>query len=511
MTANIEHVVVLMLENRSFNHMLTYSGIPGLTGVNRTKTNPKRPNDTPVAMNPNAPDRAPSDPGHEFEDVDWQLYRSPRDGSPRQITLTGFVDKGGDSAMACAAPALVPVFTHLARDFLVCDRWFSSLPGPTWPNRFFVHAGSAGGLANSPGTLSTIGSVTFSNLGFSFQHGTIFDALENADPKRTWRVYHGDHFPQVCAIDTMPSVFVAKPGQFRPQKEFAADVARGDLPHYTFIEPDYSILWRFRHGNSQHPSGTLAAGEQLIASVTQSLMDSPLWETSLLFILYDEHGGFYDQIEPPKAPPPADEDRNSGKAKHVPNPNYGFDTYGIRVPTVVVSPWVSSGTVVHDVLDHTSVIRTVFDVFGMDGHLTERDRTAGSLKKYLLAAPRIAAPGTLPEAPAVEAIPEGFMEIAGDAAPSGTEPPHDEGALAGFTRIAASIDHALDQYTVGMEASQLDSIVREEKDLRTRLQLPVPEDPQAQRAYIAQVAAKVEAHRLRQLAAVEEVPHSSMF
>jgi hypothetical protein len=103
------------------------------------------------------------------------------------------------------------------------------------------------------------------------------------------------------------------------------------------------------------------------------------------------------------------------------------------------------------------------------------------------------------------------MEIAGDAAPSGTEPPHDEGALAGFTRIAASIDHALDQYTVGMEASQLDSIVREEKDLRTRLQLPVPEDPQAQRAYIAQVAAKVEAHRLRQLAAVEEVPHSSMF
>ncbi|MBS0367476.1 MAG: alkaline phosphatase family protein [Proteobacteria bacterium] len=497
----IEHILVLMLENRSFNHMLTYSGIAGLAGNSPLKSNPG-PNGSFVAMSSTAPDRARSDPGHEFEDVDWQIYRSPRGVSAganatRPITLTGFVDRSGPSAMECASPARIPAFTHLAREFLVCDHWFSSLPGPTWPNRFFVHAGSSGGLANSPGDLTTIGSMTFSDLGFSFEHGTLFDALEREG--RSWRVYHGDHFPQVCAIDTLPSVFVTSPGQFRSQSEFVADANSGDLPHYTFIEPDYSILSSFRLGNSQHPSGTLASGDALIASVTQALMNSPLWEESLLFILYDEHGGFYDQMEPPMAPPPADLPLNSGKAKNVPTPEYRFDTYGIRIPAVVVSPWVPAGKIVPDVLDHASVIRTVFDVFAMKGHLTERDRTAGSLKKYFLAAPRTVVPLELPQAPSVEATPDGLDGTVDTPRSSAMELPYDEGALAGFTRIAASVDHALNQYRTGMDASKLDSIAREGRDLTEPLNLPVTTDPQAQRNYIAKVAAKVSIHRLKEL------------
>jgi phospholipase C len=254
-------------------------------------------------------------------------------------------------------------------------------------------------------------------------------------------VYHGDLFPQVCAIDTMPSVLVASPDQFRTVSAFATDVGNGDVANYTFIEPDYGILSRFRDGDSQHPCGTLSSGEQLIANVTQALMDSPaVWAQSLLFILYDEHGGFYDQaFPPPPCTPPGDPLLNEKKAAHPPNPAFAFDRYGIRVPAVVVSPWVKPRTPSHQVYDHASVIRTVFDLFGMPGSLTARDRTAASLKPTLLAAPVTAAPTPLPAAP--------VTALAAEALPS--EPPHDEGALAGFTRIAASVHHTLDQYSPG--------------------------------------------------------------
>jgi phospholipase C len=493
MAASIEHILVLMLENRSFDHLLAYSGIVGLTGVDTTGTNPG-PKNTTVAMSSAALDRAGSDPGHEFEDVDCQIYHAKRGPSPaandaRPIKMEGFVDESGASAMACAAPALVPVFTHLAREFMVCDQWFSSMPGPTWPNRFFVHAGSSGGLANSPGDLTTVASMTFPELGFSFANGTLFDALEKANPKRTWRVYHGDLFPQVCAIDTMPSVFVANPDQFRPLTAFATDVGNGDVANYTFIEPDYSILSRFRNGNSQHPCGTLSSGEQLIAMVTQALMGSPaVWAQSLLFILYDEHGGFYDQAFPPlPCTPPGDPFLNDKKSAHPPNPAFAFDRYGVRVPAVVVSPWVKPGSVSHQVCDHASVVRTVFDLFGIPGSLTARDRTAASLKPALLGAATTAAPATLPAAPvtapAVEALP--------------TQPPHDEGALAGFTRIAASVHHALDQYTPAMAPAQLDSVLKAVPNLSPALNVPITSDSQAQRDYIQRVGAEVEAHRQR--------------
>jgi phospholipase C len=504
MANSIEHILVLMLENRSFDHLLAYSGIPGLKGVDTTRSNPG-PKNTTVAMSNAAPDRALSDPGHEFEDVDWQIYRAPYGPSSaanakRPITLTGFVDKSGPSAMACAAPNLVPVFTHLAREFMVCDQWFSSMPGPTWPNRFFVHAGSSGGLANSPSDLTTIDSMLWSEIGFSFEHGTVYEALESASPNRTWRVYHGDLFPQVCAIDTMPSVFVARPDQFRPQKKLAGDLASGDVASYTFIEPDYGILSRFRNGDSQHPSGMLSAGEVLIGSVVQALMDSPVWQESLLFILYDEHGGFYDQLAPLAATPPGDDPkRNEGKAKNQPEPPFLFDRYGVRTPAVVVSPWVRPRSVWSKPCDHACVIRTVFDVFGLPGQLTERDGHAPSLKPALRGAPLTAAPSKLPEAPSPP------VEAAHDAV-AAAEPPRDEGALNGFTRIAALVHHALLEQQAairsGVPVDAVPTSVAPTADLAYLLNVPrAPNrsDADAQRAYIAQVAAEVEAHRQLQL------------
>jgi phospholipase C len=486
---SIQHIIVLMLENRSFDHFLAYAMIPGLKGVNTSKTNPG-PKGSVVPMDDKAPDRAASDPGHEFEDVDWQIFRSTYTAKPRPVTLTGFVDRGSASSMRCASPSLIPVFTHLARNFMVCDQWFSSMPGPTWPNRFFVHAGSSAGLANSPSNLTTIGSMLWSKLGFSFQYGTVFDALAKA--KRTWRVYHGDHFPQVCAINTMPSVFVASSDEFRPQKRFARDAAKGDLPHYTFIEPDYGILSKFTSGDSQHPCGTLSAGEELIAEVANAVIASPLWMQSLLLILYDEHGGFYDQLPPPKAVPPGDSPRNAQKAKNVPNPTFGFDRYGIRTPAVVVSPWVRPGSVSHALFDHASVIRTVLDVFGISGSLTQRDLKATSLKPGLLSTALKAKPDPLPRPPSSDDTPKSALSNA----------PESLGSLNGFTRIAATVQHALRRFQAHMSTGgQLETFahaVHATDDLSYLPGIPTTEDPDESRAYIARVAQELEAHRARQ-------------
>jgi len=480
----VRHVLVLMLENRSFDHLLAYCGIPGLTGVDTSRTNPGPSG--PVPMSATTPDRLASDPGHEFEDVDWQIYGAEPGATARPIKMSGFANRGWPEAMQCASPALVPVFTHLARQFLVCDNWFSSMPGPTWPNRFFVHAGSSGGLANSPSNLTTAGSLLSSELGFSFSNGTLYDRLTEGG--RSWRIYHGDHFPQVCAIDTMPSVFVADPVKFRRQDQLADDLASGDLADYTFIEPDYGILSTFRNGNSQHPSGTLSAGEQLIHDVTGALIGSQAWESSLLIILYDEHGGLYDQVPPPACTPPGDDQSvNAGKAQNPPSPPFAFDRCGVRVPALLVSPWVAPGSVSHELYDHASVIRTVFELFALPGQLTHRDAQAASLVPLLQPAAAAAAP-----LPAPNPTPEPVAAPVGEAVRART--------IDAFARIAAQVHHALLHYAPGMQSAALHRAVQASPDISILPGLPKTPSQDESRAYIAQVAALMQAHRLRQRA-----------
>jgi len=483
MSNAIKHVIVLMLENRSFDHLLAYSDIPNLIGVDTSKSNPDATG-KPIAMSSATPDRIESDPGHEFPDVDWQIFGNLPGPALRPPLMNGFASKGWPEAMACARPTLVPVFTHLAREFLVCDQWFSSMPGPTWPNRFFIHAGSAGGLANSPSSLVDIESQVWSELGFSFQYGTLFDALSAAG--RTWRVYHGDLFPQVCAIDTMPSAFVASPDLFRKTPAFATDVLGGDVADYTFIEPDYNILSSFRNVDSQHPCGTLSDGEQLISTVANALIHSPAWGSSMLIILYDEHGGFYDQMAPPAGVTPHDDARNAGKAADPPDPPFKFDRLGVRIPAVVISPWVTAG-VSHVTYDHTSVIRTVFDVFGLPGRLTDRDGNAASL----------------------DALVETSMRTTTPALPQPNTPPPDPFAptapryvrtLDAFARIAAQVHHSLRTYKPGMQPQDLRAAISPIDDFSTLPGLPKTRDPAEARAYIEEVAALVASHRRQQRA-----------
>jgi phospholipase C len=428
MSMTVDHIFVLMLENRSFDQMLGFSGISGadavtgnptkIAGLAGTEGNPvpKRTRrragggggedeeeEEEVMVFTPADVVASADPGHEFPDVEEQLcgeggrYSSPSPpvGSvDPAIKSSGFIANfagkypSADWAtpIKCFTPEQLPVLTTLAKEFALCDHWFSSMPGPTWPNRFFVHAASAGGLDHSPNLVEELG------VPYSFENGTIFDRLDGA--KLDWAIYTGDEFPQVLHMDGMLEN-LAK-GRFRPFSFFASDLKAGGgsfSKSYVFIEPDWHPFTKFKGGNSQHPADDVIQGERLIKETYEAIRNSPVWERSLLIITYDEHGGFYDHIPPPVAVEPGDKPTTPFNNKY----GFGFGQLGVRVPAIVVSPFVPRGVIDHGVYDHSSIPATIEERFGLT-NLTERDKQAARLIPLLqLKEPRTDdAPSTLP-------------------------------------------------------------------------------------------------------------------
>jgi phospholipase C len=300
--ANITHVFVLMMENRSFDHLLAFSYIPGIP-----------PPDPLWGMTPDALDRAPLDPPHEFENVRDQVAGDPPMSGFRAQPYWNVSGRGFTANH-------LPILTTLAGKYCLFDNWYSSLHGSTWPNRFFAHAASSGGLDNSPSAPTTIESETIDSLSFTFQNGTLFQRLEKAN--RRWRVYHDDYFPQVLSIKHMIDPFRIDTQKFRWVRRGRDETFINDLNHrydvdYTFIEPNYGLTrGGFAHGNCQHPKGSMAAGEAFIQYVYEAIRNSPVWETSLLIITYDEHGGFFDHQEPRGAIVPGDDSRNQRRAAH---------------------------------------------------------------------------------------------------------------------------------------------------------------------------------------------------
>jgi phospholipase C len=393
----IRHVFVLMLENRSFDHMLGCSGLFGIDGATPSQANPG-PDGAPVAFHAGAADPMPTDPRHEFTDVVEQLcgkgatYPSGGGGYP-PIDNSGFAVNYARTFPAAPAPgndqvgpimagidtrSATPALWTLAREFVVCDRWFSSLPGPTFPNRFFVHGASSGGLEHSPSNLDLATWELFA--GFRYPRGSVFDAL---GPGK-WRLYQDDsgpiegRIPQVAAIKGVHFNDVHDLGRF------ASDLS-GEYPWaYTFIEPSYGAMigGHYHNGTSQHPMDTLAGGDRLIARVYNALRASPLWEESLLIVTYDEHGGFYDHVAPDAVVPPGDAagpDHNRS--------GFDFARLGVRVPAVLVSPRLLRGGVDHAMHDHSSVVATLGKLFGFPP-LTQRDAQAHSVLELVLATVR---------------------------------------------------------------------------------------------------------------------------
>jgi len=263
------------------------------------------------------------------------------------------------------SPDQVPVLSQLARSFGVCDQWHASAPCQTWPNRFFAHTGTS------------LGYVDNHTFPIPFHASSIFRQLQ--DNGRTWRVYFHD-MPQSALIQ---DIWLYALFHFKRFEYFLADAHTGSLPNYSFIEPRYfSDLFLNRIPNDEHPPHDVVYGEQLIAQVYNAIRSSPCWTRTVLIITYDEHGGCFDHMLPPGAVPPDGIVNNTA--------GFRFDRYGVRVPAVIISPYVPPGSIIAPLpnandgikypFDHTSIIATVRELF-LKGTspLTRRDAIAPHL------------------------------------------------------------------------------------------------------------------------------------
>jgi phospholipase C len=417
----ITNVFVVMLENRSFDHLFAISGIAGITAATTADSN--QYDNTVYYVQSSAPVSLPTDPGHEFDDVVEQLggptatYQSG--GAYPAIDNSGFAANYATSTtegppapapaqdigdvMACfATPSQLPVLYTAATEFALCDHWYGSIPGPTWPNRFFVHGASSSGLDDSP-TKKQMAAWELPGDGFKYGNGSIYQALARAGIP--YRFYHDANSSDLSLYSDDPnngSVLGAVPQasalsgvsvlDFHSLQHFATDL-QGPYPYpYTFIEPHYGNLWSgsYAGGSSQHPMDDTYGGENLLANVYAAIRNSPYWNNSLLIIAYDEHGGLYDSVAPPAATAPGDK-APVDYSTH----GFTFEQYGVRVPAVIVSPLIPAGTVDHTAYDHSSVLATLEHLFGLSP-LTQRDASANDVLHLLsLATPRTHCPTSL--------------------------------------------------------------------------------------------------------------------
>jgi len=403
----IEHFIVLMLENRSYDQMLgslegdEYDGVAH--GTRLAYDAPDGSRQWVSIAHGAPPDRFWPDPGHGFKAVETQIRGSGIDQPP---DMAGFarrfvadhpaVDRARmQQYVTLYGEGRLPILQTLAKEYGVCTHWFGSLPSSTAPNRMFAHAGTSGGATRAGAYYSRI------------RGRMIFDKLGTRD-RTAWRVYFHDMPHLWLAGDAWTKTFS---GHLHFMGAFANDVREDRLATYTFIEPQHVIPpW-----SSQHPCGGVSHGEKLIASVYNTLVSNPqVFEKSLLLIVYDEHGGFYDHVIPPghpswKAQCPGidyevvspDDARGTGDGREN---GYAFDTLGPRVPAVVVSPWIERGSVfgwrANDPLkratfDHTSILATVGAMTGVWVD-SRRARAATSLGVTLnRASPRTDQPSKL--------------------------------------------------------------------------------------------------------------------
>ncbi len=350
---NLRHIVVLMMENRSFDHMLggltrQYPRINGLTG---NESNPAT-NGTIVPVQPNAKfqGQLDHDPDHHFPGVDLQIFGGTPPGAGRAANMQGFIKSyatqgtntnASRAIMSYFSPDQLPVLTKLATEYAVFNGWFSSIPGPTICNRAFAHYGTSFGNVD---------------MNLFYIQDPILSIYE--------RMVRGGHTAKIYYYDqqssTMEIVNLLKnqPQIFGSYSQFIGDCNGNTLPEYSFIEPCYNdhpgpgggqIL-----ASDQHPDHNVREGERLIANTYNAIRtNQQLWETTAMLIVYDEHGGLYDHV----VPPACQSDGYSAPAdKTGTGAPFSFDRLGVRVPAILVSPYIPRGTVVPGTEDPNGLI-----------------------------------------------------------------------------------------------------------------------------------------------------------
>ena len=367
----LEHIVVLMMENRSFDHMLgglmkTHPKINGLTG---NESNPDNSGNI-VKVQPNATyqGQLSHDPDHHFPGVDLQIFGGVPAGNGRAANMQGFIksyatqDAGGNDSHAILnyfAPEKIPVLTTLATEYAVFNGWFSSIPGPTICNRAFAHYGTSFGNVDMNMFLVTDADRD--------KIPTIYERMKQGG--QSARLYYYDQPSSTMEIVNL----IADQSFFGLFDEFVSDCKTGSLPQYSFIEPNYSDHPGPGGGqllaNDQHPDHHVLAGDRFIAQVYNAIRINPqLWQSTALLIVYDEHGGLYDHVPPPACTP---DGFTAAPAATGTGFEFKFDRLGIRVPAILVSPWIARGTVIPGVEDpanqrifeHASIAATVTKKF----------------------------------------------------------------------------------------------------------------------------------------------------
>jgi phospholipase C len=535
---NIKNVFVLMLENHSFDNIFAMSGIQEINVATVHDSNSYR--GEKYLVRDGAPTFMTTDPGHEFKDVLEQLCGAEaackyKGGAYPSVNNSGFASSYATSTsedtgtpardhigdiMACFnTRKQLPVIDQLAREFAICDNWYSSLPGPTWPNRFFVHGASSAGWTDSPHLTDE---VTWETIhGFRYSNGSIFQALHNAGHE--WRLYNDDKnqfsddpsgpefggwISQVASLHGISQLDLHSIDHFANDLNKTVEGRPAYTYPYTFIEPNFGRSFfspqqchkgpaykgpTYKGGSSQHPEDDPSGGEGLIKAVYEAIRNSRIWNTSLLVIVYDEHGGFYDHVKPGCAIPPGDGIPKGQKTRNA--LGFDFTQYGVRVPAVIVSPLIPRGKVDHTLYDHSSILATLERLLGMNP-LTDRDANAKDLRHLLTnPAPREDCPKILvspaashrgffeKELMALDQLVEEAVDKVETVLAIHDEPLPDSGNVIGFLQILLKTELECSQLNGEDEAEQV-RILENYKKIKTKNQA---------HAYVKHMRDKIEA------------------
>jgi len=251
--------------------------------------------------------------------------------------------------------------TKLALEFAVFNRWFASIPGPTICNRAFAHYGTS------------FGKVDMNPFDVIEPIKSIYSRLVNA--RHTAKIYYYDTTSSTMEV---VNLLQNQPQLFGTYNQFKSDCDKGILPEYSFVEPNYNDHDSDsgeQVANDQHPDHDVQAGEFLIAEVYMHIRrNSRLWPNTALLVVYDEHGGIYDHVVPPACAP----DKFTAPANNTgTGMEFKFDRLGVRVPAILISPWIPKNTVVDRIFDHASIPATINQFFiGDDPNRSPREINA---------------------------------------------------------------------------------------------------------------------------------------
>ncbi|MFT3765991.1 MAG: alkaline phosphatase family protein [Minicystis sp.] len=357
----VDTIVVLMMENRSFDHYFQGAANAGLTDIEvapagATNLDPDGQSvpafhDTTYCF---------VDTAHGWSAVHQQINGGAMDGfvtsndATHDAAIPGIPLEmmRGNRAMGYYEEADVPLMYWAAKNFAIGDHYHASVPGPTWPNRMYLYAASSFGRTH--------------NAFPDNVEATLFDHLDVRGVP--WRIYRSQTPCYAIFPDRIVKVLGTE--KIADLDQFYADAAAGTLPKVVFIDAGFSLDDKDTYKqDNEHPPSIMEYGQHVTASVIAALTKSPQWKRSALFLTYDEHGGLYDHVPPPKACPPDDREPD------VAQPGEGFDMLGIRVPFVVVSPFAKKKFVGHHVYDHTSIVRFIEARFTLPA-LSNRDANA---------------------------------------------------------------------------------------------------------------------------------------